>query len=82
MARHEALRASFSWNSGEAMLQIIHKPGNLAVDYQDWRGLADEAQEQRLQALHKQEREAGFACSAKHRSTCAWCVWPTSATGS
>ncbi len=61
VARHEALRASFSWNSGEAMLQIIHKPGNLAVDYQDWRGLADDAQEQRLQALHKQEREAGFA---------------------
>ncbi|WP_129933703.1 MULTISPECIES: non-ribosomal peptide synthetase [unclassified Pseudomonas] len=61
VARHEALRASFSWNSGEAMLQIIHKPGNLAVDYQDWRGLAEDAQEQRLQALHKQEREAGFA---------------------
>ena len=61
VARHEALRASFSWNSGEAMLQIIHKPGDLAVDYQDWRGLAEAAQEQRLQALHKQEREAGFA---------------------
>jgi hypothetical protein len=29
------------------------------VDYQDWRGLDDDAQE-RLQALHKQEREAGF----------------------
>ncbi|MBK5007741.1 non-ribosomal peptide synthetase [Pseudomonas sp. S32] len=60
VARHEALRASFSWNSGEAMLQIIHKPGNLPVDYQDWRGLDDTAQEARLQALHKQEREAGF----------------------
>ncbi|MNG85752.1 Linear gramicidin synthase subunit B [compost metagenome] len=61
VARHEALRASFSWNTGEAMLQIIHKPGNTPVDYQDWRGLDDDAQEQRLQALHKQEREAGFA---------------------
>lgn len=61
VARHEALRASFSWNTGEAMLQIIHKPGNMPVDYQDWRGLDDDAQEQRLQALHKQEREAGFA---------------------
>lgn len=60
VARHEALRASFSWNAGEAMLQIIHKPGNTPVDYQDWRGLDDVAQEQRLQALHKQEREAGF----------------------
>jgi len=60
VARHEALRASFSWSAGEAMLQIIHKPGHTAVDYQDWRELDDEAQEQRLQALHKQEREAGF----------------------
>ncbi|MDU9405875.1 non-ribosomal peptide synthetase [Pseudomonas sp. zfem004] len=60
VARHEALRASFSWNAGEAMLQIIHKAGNTPVDYQDWRGLDDDAQEARLQALHKQEREAGF----------------------
>ncbi|BBH45202.1 non-ribosomal peptide synthetase [Pseudomonas sp. KU43P] len=61
VARHEALRASFSWNAGEAMLQIIHKPGKTSVDYQDWRGLDETAQEQRLQALHKDEREAGFA---------------------
>ncbi|MBA1200955.1 non-ribosomal peptide synthetase [Pseudomonas capeferrum] len=60
VARHEALRASFSWNAGEAMLQIIHKPGNTPVDYQDWRGLDEAVQEERLQALHKQEREAGF----------------------
>ena len=60
VARHEALRASFSWNAGEAMLQIIHKPGKTAVDYQDWRGLDEHAQEARLQALHKEEREAGF----------------------
>ncbi|AIR91418.1 non-ribosomal peptide synthase/polyketide synthase [Pseudomonas cremoricolorata] len=61
VARHEALRASFSWNAGEAMLQIIHKPGRIEVDYQDWRGLDPAAQEVRLQALHKAEREAGFA---------------------
>ena len=60
VARHEALRASFSWNAGEAMLQIIHKPGSTPVDFQDWRGLDGDAQEARLQALHKQEREAGF----------------------
>ncbi|WP_449434142.1 non-ribosomal peptide synthetase [Pseudomonas putida] len=60
VARHEALRASFSWNAGEAMLQIIHRPGKTALDYQDWRGLDENTQEQRLQALHKQEREAGF----------------------
>lgn len=26
IARHEALRASFCWNVGEDMLQVIHKP--------------------------------------------------------
>ncbi|MBH3428630.1 non-ribosomal peptide synthetase [Pseudomonas alkylphenolica] len=60
VARHEALRASFSWNAGEAMLQIIHKPGSTPLDFQDWSDLAESAQEARLQALHKQEREAGF----------------------
>ncbi|TDF77388.1 non-ribosomal peptide synthetase [Pseudomonas sp. H9] len=60
VARHEALRASFSWNAGEAMLQIIHKPGSTELDYLDWADLAEDEQEARLQALHKQEREAGF----------------------
>ncbi|MEG0859820.1 MAG: non-ribosomal peptide synthetase [Pseudomonas sp.] len=60
VARHEALRASFSWNAGEAMLQIIHKPGSTALDYQDWAELAEDEQEARLQTLHRQEREAGF----------------------
>ncbi|WP_191832697.1 non-ribosomal peptide synthetase [Pseudomonas fluorescens] len=60
VARHEALRASFSWNAGEAMLQIIHKPGGTALDYLDWTDISEHEQEVRLQALHKREREAGF----------------------
>ncbi|MCP6691947.1 non-ribosomal peptide synthetase [Pseudomonas donghuensis] len=60
VGRHEALRASFCWNAGEAMLQIIHKPGATPVDYQDWSAIPEAEQEARLQALHKQEREAGF----------------------
>ncbi|QBF25981.1 amino acid adenylation domain-containing protein [Pseudomonas tructae] len=60
VGRHEALRASFSWNAGEAMLQIIHKPGSTPVDYQDWSDISEIDQQTRLQALHKQEREAGF----------------------
>ena len=60
VARHEALRASFSWNAGEAMLQIIHKPGSTALDYLDWTDISEDEQEARLQALHKREREAGF----------------------
>ncbi|NNA89636.1 non-ribosomal peptide synthetase [Pseudomonas gessardii] len=60
IARHEALRASFCWNVGEAMLQVIHKPGSTPIEYLDWTGTPAEQQEPRLQALLKREREAGF----------------------
>ncbi|RRV07264.1 amino acid adenylation domain-containing protein [Pseudomonas sp. v388] len=60
IARHEALRASFCWDIGETMLQVIHKPGNTPFDYLDWRDVAADQQEPRLQALLKAEREAGF----------------------
>ncbi|KAF1021514.1 MAG: Linear gramicidin synthase subunit B [Pseudomonas sp.] len=60
VARHEALRASFCWNVGEDMLQVIHKPGSTPVEYLDWSTTPENEQEPRLQALLKQEREAGF----------------------
>ncbi|NMX37364.1 non-ribosomal peptide synthetase [Pseudomonas veronii] len=60
IARHEALRASFCWNVGEDMLQVIHKPGSTPIEYLDWRAVAEAEQEPRLQALLKAEREAGF----------------------
>ncbi|MBI6852860.1 non-ribosomal peptide synthetase [Pseudomonas cichorii] len=60
IARHEALRASFCWDIGETMLQVIHKPGNTPIDYLDWRDVAQDQQEPRLQDLLKSEREAGF----------------------
>jgi amino acid adenylation domain-containing protein/non-ribosomal peptide synthase protein (TIGR01720 family) len=60
IARHEALRASFCWNVGEDMLQVIHKPGSTPIEYLDWSTDPESEQEPRLQALLKQEREAGF----------------------
>ena len=60
IARHEALRASFCWNVGEDMLQVIHKPGSTPIEYLDWSADPESEQEPRLQALLKQEREAGF----------------------
>ena len=60
IARHEALRASFCWNVGEDMLQVIHKPGSTPIEYLDWSAVAQAEQEPRLQALLKSEREAGF----------------------
>ncbi|MEX5584821.1 non-ribosomal peptide synthetase [Pseudomonas lurida] len=60
IARHEALRASFCWNVGEDMLQVIHKPGSTPIEYLDWSQEPEGEHEPRLQALLKQEREAGF----------------------
>ncbi|WP_421548355.1 non-ribosomal peptide synthetase [Pseudomonas sp. QD4] len=60
IARHEALRASFCWNVGEDMLQVIHKPGSTPIEYLDWTAVAEVEQEPQLQALLKREREAGF----------------------
>ena len=60
IARHEALRASFCWNVGEDMLQVIHKPGSTPIEYLDWSADPESEQEPRLQALLKCEREAGF----------------------
>ncbi|MGY5333657.1 non-ribosomal peptide synthetase [Pseudomonas protegens] len=60
VARHEALRASFCWNVGEDMLQVIHKPGRTPIEFLDWSAVPEAEQEAKLQALHKQEREAGF----------------------
>ncbi|MEX5552751.1 non-ribosomal peptide synthetase [Pseudomonas pergaminensis] len=60
IARHEALRASFCWNVGEDMLQVIHTPGSTPIEYLDWSEDPESEQEPRLQALLKQEREAGF----------------------
>ncbi|MGH8390012.1 MAG: non-ribosomal peptide synthetase [Pseudomonas sp.] len=60
IARHEALRASFCWNVGEDMLQVIHKPGSTPIEYLDWSDIAETEQEPRLQTLLKTEREAGF----------------------
>jgi len=60
IARHEALRASFCWNVGEDMLQVIHKPGSTPIEYLDWSADPQDEQEPRLQVLLKAEREAGF----------------------
>ncbi|EPG6855842.1 pyoverdine non-ribosomal peptide synthetase/polyketide synthase PvdL [Pseudomonas aeruginosa] len=60
VARHEALRASFVWNAGETILQVIHKPGRTRIEFLDWSELPEDGHEERLQALHKREREAGF----------------------
>ncbi|TBV12885.1 non-ribosomal peptide synthase/polyketide synthase [Stutzerimonas kirkiae] len=60
VARHEALRASFCWNAGEQMLQVIHRGAGDGVEFLDWSGLPEDGHESRLQALLEEERLSGF----------------------
>ncbi|SDI17000.1 non-ribosomal peptide synthase domain TIGR01720/amino acid adenylation domain-containing protein [Pseudomonas flavescens] len=60
VARHEALRASFVWNAGEQMLQIIHRGDGDGVEFLDWSALPEGGHEARLQQLLEEERLAGF----------------------
>ncbi|TRX76808.1 non-ribosomal peptide synthase/polyketide synthase [Pseudomonas mangiferae] len=60
VARHEALRASFRWDAGDGMQQIIHRPGRVDMAFLDWSGEPDANHEARLAQLLVEEREAGF----------------------
>jgi amino acid adenylation domain-containing protein/non-ribosomal peptide synthase protein (TIGR01720 family) len=60
IVRHEALRASFSWNASDTMLQIIQRGGTAGVEYLDWSSEPEASQERRLQRLLEEERAAGF----------------------
>ncbi|TBU72197.1 non-ribosomal peptide synthase/polyketide synthase [Phytopseudomonas daroniae] len=60
VARHEALRASFCWNNGEQMLQIIHRGDGDGVQFLDWSAVPADQHEARLQQLLEDERLAGF----------------------
>ncbi|MCO8170249.1 non-ribosomal peptide synthase/polyketide synthase [Pseudomonas sp. 21LCFQ02] len=60
VARHEALRASFVWSTGEQMLQIIHRGDGDGVELLDWSALPPDGHEARLQQLLEEERLAGF----------------------
>ncbi|HWK51706.1 MAG TPA: condensation domain-containing protein, partial [Steroidobacter sp.] len=60
VARHEALRASFCWDAGGAMVQIIHRDVMEGVQFLDWSTLPASQHESQLQALLQAERAAGF----------------------
>ncbi|MDA3137128.1 hypothetical protein HG619_24150 [Pseudomonas syringae] len=70
IARHEALRASFCWNIGETMLQVIHKPGSTPIDYPDWREVPAEQQERACRFCSSPSARPVSNCSINRRSTC------------
>lgn len=57
---HEALRAGFSWHSGEDPVQVIRRAVQVPVRVHDWRDEAGAPARARFEALLADERAAGF----------------------
>ncbi|MET0342257.1 MAG: non-ribosomal peptide synthase/polyketide synthase [Polyangiales bacterium] len=60
VARHPQLRASFRWQGGGEMLQLVHREVPSPVELLDWSALTPEAQERALAELVKDELRTGF----------------------
>ncbi|MBU4630248.1 amino acid adenylation domain-containing protein [Pseudomonas sp. BF61] len=58
--RYEAIRASFLWNTGGTLLQVIHKNSNVQVERLDLSHVPMDRVQAQIEHLLKVEREAGF----------------------
>jgi amino acid adenylation domain-containing protein/non-ribosomal peptide synthase protein (TIGR01720 family)/FkbM family methyltransferase len=60
VARHSALRTSFHWEGLAEPLQLVHPRAELPWRELDWRGLPSAEQDTKLEALLREDRDAGF----------------------
>jgi amino acid adenylation domain-containing protein len=60
LERHAALRSVFVWESGEQPLQVVLEQTPLPLDELDWRDLAPDEQQRRLEHLLLEDRRRGF----------------------
>ncbi|WP_242603247.1 non-ribosomal peptide synthetase [Marinomonas sp. MED121] len=58
--RHELLRTAFVWKQQKRPLQVVYKEVDLPVELMDWRGVSEQAQQQKLDEMLAQERQAGL----------------------
>ena len=63
IARHSALRSSIHWSDFDECYQVVHREIDHPLDYQDWRELAESAQDDRLTDYLKSDRQLGFELS-------------------
>ena len=61
VARHAALRTSFSLDAQGEPFQTVHRNVNLGLEQQDWRRFTREDREERLNRYLKTDRKRGFA---------------------
>jgi surfactin family lipopeptide synthetase C len=58
--RHPILRTSFHWEGLEAPIQQVHSSASVQWQREDWRGLAQAQQQERLQLYLREDRVRGF----------------------
>jgi|GEM_PF-401820 len=58
--RHGALRTLFAWEDRKQSLQIVTKQVDLPWSYVNWQQISPTEQQQKLEALLKEDREQGF----------------------
>jgi surfactin family lipopeptide synthetase C len=61
--QHPIFRTSFHWEELRKPLQVVHRSAALPFEQHDWRQIAPEEQEARLDAFLKEDRTRGFELS-------------------
>ena len=60
LARHSVLRAGFHWEEVDRPVQVVYREVELPWRQEDWRGLPEETQAARFEALLEADRRLGF----------------------
>ncbi|HET9226171.1 MAG TPA: condensation domain-containing protein, partial [Thermoanaerobaculia bacterium] len=60
LERHSVLRASFHWEEVDRPVQVVYRQVDLPWREEDWRGLPEEAQTARFEALFEADQRLGF----------------------
>ncbi len=80
-ARHQALRTALAWEGLERPVQVVRRDVSLAFERLDWRHLAADEEEARLQALLLAERRRGFDLRRAPLVRALWVALPAAPDG-
>ncbi|HWB61371.1 MAG TPA: condensation domain-containing protein, partial [Chthoniobacteraceae bacterium] len=60
IARHDVLRTAFCWKDQPEPMQRVHASVEVALHFEDWRALGDDARPQKYEAFLESDRARGF----------------------
>ena len=69
--RHPVFRTSFLWEDLEKPLQVVHRQVEVPWIQQDWRGLAPDKRQQKLENFLLEDRKQGFELDQAPLMRCA-----------